>query len=49
MKQLKRKSNQLLEIIHFQLSRQVNSHVVIEQRIAHFYHDRQLQRIRQLF
>ncbi|GAA4067456.1 hypothetical protein [Amphibacillus indicireducens] len=49
MKRLKRKLNQMKEIMQFRMSRRVNNHYVIERRLASFYHDRQVQRIRQIY
>ncbi|WP_155835513.1 hypothetical protein [Amphibacillus xylanus] len=48
MKRLKRKLNQFKQIMYYRLSRN-NDHCVIERRLASYYQDRQVQRIRQLF
>ena len=49
MKRLKRRLIQLKEILQFRMSRRVNNNYVIERRLASFYHDRQVQRIRQMY
>ncbi|WP_440897427.1 hypothetical protein ACS127_05500 [Amphibacillus sp. Q70] len=39
----------LKHIYRFRSSRWTNNAVIIERRLAHYYHERQVQKIRQLF